>query len=547
MFGVQINQIASSHPGSLLIPGLRSTGQGTEGILIARIRYDQQRAEFDRLINQQLLNVESAYWDLYAAYYNLYAQEEILRQSYDLLSVLQKRLDAGTISQQDLTQSRAQYWQFRQQVSAGRQQVLESEQQLRGLMGMNTATAPDRLVPIDEPNLAPFEPDFYMVATDSLSFRPDLILARQDLKFRQLDLILSKNLRRPDLRFFATYDIQGIGTRLDGAPTEQVQGTNPQTGLPQSQTVPQNALDSLMDNKFNSWQLGLRLDMPLGFRDANAAVRQGQLNLVRSYWQLHDAERKVMETVLQQWRLVPFRHNQIELVRMQRLDLQRTLELNKQLIEGGTWNVNTLFNVLQVQQNTAAAIANEFQNVAEYNKALCSLEWAKGTIQRYNNVSVGEGVLPAHVSKKAADHFRAREIGLKIRQHPAAVAASEYSDAVYKTLNAGDKPSATMKPGELPILPAMPAPTPPNGEKLPTPKPLPAGEKEKEKVSYIPGEPAPTTIRPFPTEPTMPTIPTIPAVPAAGTASEVLPTFRAVDTIKIPARTGGGTPVDGSK
>ena len=37
--------------------------------------------------------------------------------------------------------------------------------------------------------------------------------------------------------------------------------------------------------------------MPLGFRDANALVRQAQLNLVRSYYQLRDAELKALEVV----------------------------------------------------------------------------------------------------------------------------------------------------------------------------------------------------------------------------------------------------------
>ena len=39
-----------------------------------------------------------------------------------------------------------------------------------------------------------------MTGGTAITLRPELILARQDLKFRQLDLLLQKNLRRPDLR-----------------------------------------------------------------------------------------------------------------------------------------------------------------------------------------------------------------------------------------------------------------------------------------------------------------------------------------------------------
>ena len=46
-----------------------------------------------------------------------------------------------------------------------------------------------------------------------------------------------------------------------------------------------NALASLTDNRFNNWQLGFRLNVPLGTREAHAAVRVARLNLARSYAQ----------------------------------------------------------------------------------------------------------------------------------------------------------------------------------------------------------------------------------------------------------------------
>ena len=68
LFGVEVNQLSSTPITSQLIPGLRpSGGQGVEGILITRIRFDQARAEFERNVNWLLLNVEAAYWNLYAA------------------------------------------------------------------------------------------------------------------------------------------------------------------------------------------------------------------------------------------------------------------------------------------------------------------------------------------------------------------------------------------------------------------------------------------------------------------------------------------------
>jgi outer membrane protein TolC len=463
-FGIEINQLAQSHPGSLLIQGLRpSGGQTTEGILITRIRYDQQKAEFDRQINQMLVNVESAYWNLYAAYYNLYAQEETLKQAFDLYTVIKKRYEVGTVRQQELTQTESQYWTFRRNVLEARFQVQDAERNLRGLLGETSFSDGLRLVPVDEPTLAPYAPDFYEQANEALAARPELIIARHDLKFSQLDLLLQKNLRRPDLRFFASQDIAGIGTRLDGSEiiTENVGG---QTNIVQS-----NALKNWANNDSNSWQLGLRLDIPLGFRDANAAVRQAQLRMVRSYYQLADGERKTLELVLRQYRNLAFRHQDIIYRRATRVALEQTLALNKKLIDGGAWDVNTLFNILQVQQNFATTLAAEFQAIAAYNTALAALEFEKGTIQRYNNVSVGEGALPPHVQKKAADHFSARNAALKLRERaeelPLPPLTSPYDPVLEKL---------PPPPGGNMGMPGMPMGLPGTGMPLPAPaKPMP--------------------------------------------------------------------------
>src|SRR5947209_4033188 len=216
-FGVEINQISSAQPGSLTVPQLTpSGGTRTEGILITRLRFDQARAEFERNVNFMLLNVEYAYWNLYGAYYTLYSREQGLRYALVSWQVNKTRFDAGRISIQDLEQTRAQYELFRAQRFTALGRVLDGERQLRGLIGLPLEDG-KRLVPSDAPVLAAYTPDWPSAVGETMALRPELVLARQDLKFRQLDLIAQKNALKPDLRFFATYDINGLGTRLDGS------------------------------------------------------------------------------------------------------------------------------------------------------------------------------------------------------------------------------------------------------------------------------------------------------------------------------------------
>src|SRR5215207_5645743 len=192
---------------------------------------------------------------------------------------------------QDLEQTRAQYELFRAQRITALGRVLDAERQIRGLMGLPLEDG-SRLVPSDTPTLSPFRPDWASAENEALALRPELVLARQDVKFRQLDLLVQKNSLRPDLRFIATYDINGLGTRLDGSPTRFAGFGTDAAGNTIGLTSPGNALASLTDNNFNSWQMGFRLNVPIGFRDAHAAVRSARLNLYRSYYQLKDTEDK---------------------------------------------------------------------------------------------------------------------------------------------------------------------------------------------------------------------------------------------------------------
>src|SRR5262249_2631102 len=145
------------------------------------------------------------------------------------------------------------------------------------------------------PNVVPFQPDFYEAANEAIVHRPEVMLARQDVKVQSLALYRERLLRRPDLRGFGSYDIAGLGTRLDGP---EVLLTN------NNQTIQGNALSNFANNQFNSWTVGLQLHIPVGFREAEAAIRTAHVGLTKSYVQLRDTELRALEQVVRLYREV---------------------------------------------------------------------------------------------------------------------------------------------------------------------------------------------------------------------------------------------------
>src|SRR5262249_44803499 len=115
-----------------------------------------------------------------------------------------------------------------------------------------------------------------------------LLNSRNEVKVRQLDIINQKNQLLPDLRFTSSYDINGFGSHLGGGAEDPLNalggpGVAPGTATPTS---------GIAGNKFNDWSVGLRMEVPLGFRDAHAAVRTARLRLAQACYVLQDQEER---------------------------------------------------------------------------------------------------------------------------------------------------------------------------------------------------------------------------------------------------------------
>jgi outer membrane protein TolC len=424
-FGVEINQLRSSHPGSLLTPfNLSGTGNG---ILLARINFDESRAEFERNVQLQVLNVEAAYWTLYGAYWALYSRELGFRQAHEIWRRQEGLAQAGQTSQANSAQARGQYELFRSQRLAALAAVLEAERRLRLLLGLPREDG-TRLIPADAPVLTQYQPDWKKALDEALAQKPELYLARQDVKYRQLSLLAERNALLPDLRFTSTYELQGLGSRLDGP-------------------SPENAINSLVQNHFQNWTMGLRLEVPIGYREANARVRSARLLLARSMEALRDQENKVASGLQLRYRQLFELHAQIRAYRAQREAYGRQLEVRYGELMAGR-DVPLPF-VLEAQRSWSDALANEYSFVVQYNTALAGFEQAKGTILNYHNIMIAEGGLPQSVQIRAVQHEKERTQALVLRERALPVPHSPASP------EQGVPGLPLLPQGEAPSLPSL--------------------------------------------------------------------------------------------
>jgi hypothetical protein len=101
-------------------------------------------------LNHLLLNVETAYWNLYGAYWKLHSREQGLRQAQDAWCLVCSRYLMGKCGAADVAQIEGQYELFRAQRLQAIDHLLDDERQLRELLGMRVGDG-TRLVPSDTP------------------------------------------------------------------------------------------------------------------------------------------------------------------------------------------------------------------------------------------------------------------------------------------------------------------------------------------------------------------------------------------------------------
>jgi outer membrane protein TolC len=394
--GVWINQLRDTHPGSIRNPGI-TVGQAP-GILLARITHNEVKLEFERRVQELLFRVEEAYWGLYGAYWELYSRDAGLKQAQAAWQVAKERYDRGGLALEDLAQVEDQYQNFRaQRLQAlgqglpGRPGVLEAERRLRYVVGL-PAEDGTRLIPSDHPVDTPYLPNWDAALAEARERRPELLQIQQEISAAELVIRKAKDLLLPDLRFMGKYNFNGLGHTLG------------------------SGLDVLAQNRYNDWELGLLMQVPIGFRDANAQTARARLQLAQRYAFLRDLEAKLILSLQRSYRSVVQYAEEYRIRRSRREAAATQLKARTERYRAGRETIDFL---LTAQRNWTDALRDEYFALCNYNIALADYERQKGTIPQYENVTLMEGPIPAYAQARASKHIRERQRALLLRERAA--------------------------------------------------------------------------------------------------------------------------------
>jgi outer membrane protein TolC len=405
--GVEFNRIA----------GPNSTPGFYNGVLIARVDTDISLAEFERAVQGLVSDVENAYWELYFAYRDLDAKIDARARAlrtWREINALYGAGQRGGEAEQEW-QAREQYFRLDAEVQdalygrvieksttnnfRGYGGVLASERRLRLAMGIRVSDG--RLIrPSDEPTTAEIEFDWDELAAECVERRVELRRQRWQIKRRELEVLAARNFTLPRLDAVAGYRLRGLGhdwldSRRDGRSRFD------------------NAWMNLTSGDFQEWQLGVDLSVPLGNRQAFAAVRSAELQLARQRAILAEQQRQILNdlngAVAEKQRAY----------RLARVNLNRRIAAREQLAAleaiytdaDESEKIRLLDLLLDAQRRLADAESQYHRALAEHMVAVKNVHFEKGSLLDFDKIQLAEGLWPTKAYHDAAGRLAEHSAG----------------------------------------------------------------------------------------------------------------------------------------
>ncbi|MFP6766251.1 MAG: TolC family protein, partial [Planctomycetaceae bacterium] len=395
--GVDFNRIAGPNgkPGAL------------NGVVLARLNTDLSQTDFEMAVRDFVSNVENAYWDLYYAYRELDARivaRNAALETWNSVHALFKSGRVGGEAEKE-AQAREQYYRFQQQVQdslsgrliegtqtnngsgggsfRGTGGVMVAERRLRLLIG-TTINDGRLLKTLDEPCEARVSFDWNSSLIEALSRRSELRRQKWLVTRREQELQASQSFLLPTLDLVGRYRWRGLGKHL----------------LPHHSRNDRfaSAVENLTLGKTQEWQLGFELEMPLGRRQAFAAVEHSELQLAREHALLAEQEREVVHQLSNAVADMNRAYATLETSGDRRLAAAQQLDA---ILTAYSARKVAFDLLLDAQRRHMDAETTWYKALCEYALAIRNVHYSKGSLLDYNEVYLTEDTWPIDAYRDA--------------------------------------------------------------------------------------------------------------------------------------------------
>lgn len=349
---------------------------------------------------QQVITTVSAvlnlYWDLVSFEENVRAKKDELKTAQQLYNDNKRQVQIGTMAPIEVTRAEAQVYSAQQDLLVAQTNLSQQQVVLKNALSKNGIMSPllknVDIVPLDQfsiPKETHLKPLNELV-NEALARRVEIAQDKLGLESQQINLKGVKSALRPSLQVFADL----TNNALSGAPNP----ANAATGITADPFLVGgygNFLGQIFRRNYPSYSAGISLSIPLRNRAAQADYAISVLSMRQTQLQLQAAVNQVRVGVRNAVVGVQQARAQYDAAVKARILQQQTLEADRKRFNLGA---GTVFQVVQDQQNLAAAQTSEVQALANYSHAQIAFDQAIGTTLDVNHISLHDA-LTGHVSR----------------------------------------------------------------------------------------------------------------------------------------------------
>ncbi len=317
--------------------------------------------------------VEEAYWNLVYAIENHRVKKQSLELALDLLKKNEKEVNLGKLAPIELLNAETA-------VAMREADILEAEaliQSYEDLLGsiLNLPKENDeekKIIPLDKPS---FEKRAVSIE-DAFAFarenRPELLIRRNEIEAKELNLTLARNQLLPALDLRLSYWSPGIsGDRI------LYLNDNPLLGIVvgKEKGSAQDSLNDALRLIYRNWSIALTLSLPLSTVITRAEYAKAKMEVARSQLELKREEKQVFLEIRNAVRELEINAKRVEALRLARELAEKRLEAEEKKLEVG---LTTNYFVLQYQEELSTARSQELKAMIDYRLAWAKFEKACG-------------------------------------------------------------------------------------------------------------------------------------------------------------------------
>lgn len=379
--GTEVTRIAG--PFNTNINGVSGVNQG---VMISRINNDMSLIDFEAQVRNMIKDVEDIYWELQLAYRTYDSQVELRNAALATWRVVSAKAGSGIPGGGSPEEAQAEeaYYEARARSEAalggpaGRAEsgVFGLELQLRRLLRLPANDG--RIIrPVDEPTAADILPDWQLCLAEAVTRREEIRRQKWNIKSLELQKRAAENYANPQLNFVSSYQLNGFGDNLFASHGD------PDTRRGQLTS----AYRTLFQGNETGWTLGLQFTVPLGLRNALAQVRNLDLQLIKARDVLATQEVEVSHELANAFQLLDYwykalgtNYNRLLAAERNFAGVQAEYDADRKALDF----------LLQAQTRRANAESAYFRSLIEYNKAICEIQYRKGTLLENNNIHLTE-------------------------------------------------------------------------------------------------------------------------------------------------------------